>query len=589
MCKKDGKYMTIFSGIALLGGLAFFLYGMHVMSAGLEKISGGKLESTLRQMTSNPFKSLLLGAGITIAIQSSSAMTVMLVGLVNSGIMQLGQTIGVIMGSNIGTTLTAWFLSFAGINSDVVWINLLKPENFAPITAFIGILMIMAAKSSKKKDIGSILVGFSVLMYGMVLMGDAVSPLASMPEFAGLLTAFQNPFLGVIIGAVFTGIIQSSAASIGILQALSMTGSITYAMAIPIIMGLNIGTCVTSLISSIGVNRNAKRVAIVHISFNIIGTIFCMILFFIFKNIFDVTFLTSPIAPVGIALVHTIFNVITTLLLLPFTKGLEKIAYFVIKDDNSEEKYSFIDDRLLNTPAVAVSECNNQTIKMAAIAKENLISAIGLFGKYDEKTAEKIMENENALDNYEDKLGTYLVKLSGKALAYGDTKQVSKMLHTISDFERIGDHAVNILNSAREMRDKEIAFSGDGQKELRLLTKAIENILDITFEAFKNNNIELAREVEPLEQVIDGLISEVKSNHIERLQNGKCTIQLGFVLSDVLTNYERVSDHCSNVAVAIIETSSGSFDTHEYLYKVKYTGDEEFNARYKKFANEYHL
>lgn len=581
--------MDIFSVIALLGGLAFFLYGMHVMSGGLEKISGGKLESILRQMTSNPFKSLLLGAGITVAIQSSSAMTVMLVGLVNSGIMQLGQTIGVIMGSNIGTTLTAWLLSLTGINSDIVWMKLLKPENFAPIAAFIGIIMIMTCKSLKKKDIGSILVGFAVLMYGMVIMGNAVSPLASMPQFSGLLTAFKNPLLGVIIGAVFTGIIQSSAASIGILQALSMTGSITYDMAIPIIMGLNIGTCVTSLISSIGVNRNAKRVAIVHISFNIIGTVFCLCLFFILKDIFDFPFIESAIAPVGIAAVHTIFNVATTFLLLPFTDVLEKIAYFVIKEDNAEVKYTFIDDRLLNTPAVAVSESNNHTIEMADLAKANLLEAISLFDKYDERTAEQINRNEDALDNYEDKLGTYLVKLSGKAISYSDTKQVSKMLHTISDFERLGDHSVNLLLSAKEIHKKNIVFSNDAQKELHILTDALKQILDITFKAFKNNDIVLAREVEPLEQVIDGLITDIKSHHIERLQSGKCTIKMGFVLSDMLTNYERISDHCSNVAVAIIETSSGSFDTHEYLNKIKYSGDAEFNDNFKKFSKEYHL
>jgi phosphate:Na+ symporter len=581
--------MDIFSVIALLGGLAFFLYGMHVMSGGLEKISGGKLEGILRQMTSNPIKSLMLGAGITVAIQSSSAMTVMLVGLVNSGIMQLGQTIGVIMGSNIGTTLTAWLLSLAGINSSVVWIKLLKPENFAPIAAFIGIIMIMSSKSLKKKDIGSILVGFSVLMYGMVIMGQAVSPLADMPQFSGMLTAFKNPFFGVIIGAVFTGIIQSSAASVGILQALSMTGSITYSMAVPIIMGLNIGTCITSLLSSIGVNRNAKRVAVVHISFNVIGTVFCLIVFYILKNIFDFTFIEGSITPIGIAAVHSIFNIVTTLLLLPFTKVLEKIAYFVIKEDNTEVKFTFIDDRLLNTPAVAVSESNNLTIDMAALAMANLFDAISLFNKYDEKKAAKIIENEDALDNYEDKLGTYLVKLSGKAISYSDTKHVSKMLHTISDFERLGDHAVNLRGSAKEIYQKDIVFSKAAQKELNVLTKALKEILDITFKAFKNNDTVLAKEVEPLEQVIDGLIGDIKSHHIDRLQNGICTIQMGFVLSDVLTNYERVSDHCSNIAVAIIETNSGSFDTHEYLNRIKYSGDEEFNERFKEFSDVFHL
>lgn len=423
--------MDIFSVFTLCGGLAFFLYGMSVMSSGLEKAAGGRLEQLLKKMTANPFKSLLLGAGITIAIQSSSAMTVMLVGLVNSGIMELGQTVGVIMGSNIGTTLTAWILSLAGIESDTVWLRLLKPESFSPVVAFIGIILIMVSKDNRRRSAGSIMVGFAVLMYGMELMSDSVSPLADMPQFSAILTAFTNPILGVIVGAVFTGVIQSSAASVAILQALSLTGSITYGMALPIIMGQNIGTCVTALLSSIGVNRNARRVAVVHISFNLIGTLVFLVLLFGADLFLHFAFMDWVIDPVGIAMVHSIFNIATTIMLLPFSKQLVRIANIVIPDAAGEQKFTFVDSRLLATPSVAIAECNNKTIEMARIAKETIVKAISLLDVYNQEVADEVKVNEDKLDLYEDKLGTTLVQLSSKALSDTDSGRYPSQLHTI--------------------------------------------------------------------------------------------------------------------------------------------------------------
>ncbi len=581
--------MDIFSVFTLCGGLAFFLYGMNVMSAGLEKLAGGKLEQMLKQLTSNPFKSLLLGAGITIAIQSSSAMTVMLVGLVNSGIMQLGQTIGVIMGSNIGTTLTAWILSMAGIESDNLLIKMLKPESFSPLVALIGILLIMASKTDKKKSTGSILVGFAVLMYGMELMKDAMEPLTEMDGFNDILLMFNNPLLGVLVGAVFTGIIQSSAASVGILQALSLTGGVTYGMALPIIMGQNIGTCVTALLSSIGVNKNAKRVAMVHISFNLIGTLVCLIAFYLIDAFVHFAFVDTSVNPFGIAVMHTIFNVVTTVLLLPFSKLLEKIARVTIRDDDgAEEKYTFIDKRLLSTPAVALAECTNRTVKMAQIAKSTLLDAIDLLSDYNPKKDEEIRQAENDIDTYEDKLGTYLVLLSGKELTQTDSAQVSKLLHAIGDFERLGDHAVNLVRVATEINEKKLHFSPAAQEELATLTRAIRDIVALTVEAFEKNDVTLAVQVEPLEQVIDSLTAEVKNRHVHRLQAGECTIELGFVLSDLINNYERVSDHCSNIAVNLIEMEHNSFKTHQYLNEIK-TVDQSFMEMYESRKDQYRL
>ena len=584
--------MDLFSLITLAGGLAFFLYGMHVMSTGLEKMAGGKLESSLKKMTANPWKSLLLGAGITIAIQSSSAMTVMLVGLVNSGIMELGQTIGVIMGSNIGTTLTAWLLALIGIESDNFWLNLLKPENFSLIFAFVGIIFIMMSKDTRKQDIGTIFLGFAVLMFGMRLMSDAVSPLADMPQFSHLLVAFRNPLLGVLVGAVFTGIIQSSAASVGILQALALTGSITYGMAIPIIMGQNIGTCATALISSIGVSKNAKKVAIVHISFNLIGTVVCLTVFYCVNALMPLAFIDQPIGTLGIAMVHSIFNIVTTILLLPFTKQLEKIANLVLRDQETASSGTlsdtFLDERLLATPSVAISECNNLSVTMATVARDTLLQSIRATSLYEDSLGTQILKNEDTLDLYEDRLSTYLVRLSSKALSADDTKKISKMLHAIGDFERLGDHAVNILRAAKELHDKGLHFSDEATRELAVLTGAIGEILTITTDAYQKNDTNLSTRVEPLEQVIDQLIAEIKNRHIERLQRGACTIEMGFILSDLLSNYERVSDHCSNIAVAIIEVNRNSFDTHQYLNAVKY-GDKAFNQVFDQYAGKYTL
>ena len=581
--------MDIFSLFTLFGGLAFFLYGMHVMSSGLEKMAGGKLEVLLKRMTSNPFKSLALGAGITIAIQSSSALTVMLVGLVNSGIMQLGQTVGVIMGSNIGTTLTAWILSLAGIESDNFFIELLKPESFSPLIALVGIVLIMASKQTRRRDIGGILVGFAVLMYGMELMKNAVSPLADMPEFESILTAFSNPILGVVVGAVFTGVIQSSAASVGILQALSMTGGVTYGMAIPIIMGQNIGTCVTALLSSIGVNKNAKRVAVVHICFNVIGTVFCLCVFYLLNLLFHFSFVEQAISPVSIAAVHSIFNVVTTVLLLPFAKQLEKLATLLVRDKEEKEAFSFLDERILRSPAFAVAECKNLTNQMALLAKENLMTAFHLVEQYDPKSADRLQKVEKQVDEYEDKLGTCLVKISSKELSDDDSKEVSKLLHSIGDWERLSDHAVNLLKTAKEIHDKKVDFSDQAAHELKTVVAALTEIIDITTQAFTQDDRKLARKVEALEQTIDGLIDQIKDRHITRLQSGECTIELGFVLSDLLTNYERISDHCSNIAVAMIQIRKAVFDTHRYLQEVKHSGRPEFENLLSEYQAKYAL
>ena len=561
--------MDIFSVFTLCGGLAFFLYGMTVMSKSLEKMAGGKLERMLKRMTSNPFKSLLLGAGITIAIQSSSAMTVMLVGLVNSGVMELGQTIGVIMGSNIGTTLTAWILSLTGIESESVFVNLLKPENFSPLIALAGILLIMGSKRQRRRDVGRIMMGFAILMYGMELMSDAVSPLAEMPQFAGLLTAFENPLLGVLVGAVLTGIIQSSAASVGILQALAMTGSITYGMAIPVIMGQNIGTCVTALISSIGVNRNAKRVAVVHISFNVIGTAVCLILFYGGDLLFHFAFMDRAVGAVGIAFCHTAFNVFTTILLLPFSRQLEKLARRLVRTEDAKESFAFLDPLLLRTPGAAVSESVSVAGRMGQAARENMCLAVDQLSQYSRERETQILRNEDHLDVYEDRLSSYLVEVSQHGLSEGDNRTVSRLLHAIGDFERIGDHAVNIQESAQELHAKELRFSDSAREELQVVLTAMDDILDLTLRSFLGPDLEAARRVEPLEETMDQLIEEIRTRHIQRLQTGQCTVQLGFVLSDLLTNIERVSDHCSNIAVSVIQEQEGTVYHHAYLQEVK--------------------
>ncbi|MDE6880163.1 MAG: Na/Pi cotransporter family protein [Oscillospiraceae bacterium] len=583
--------MDIFSLFTLCGGIAFFLYGMSLMSSRLEKLAGGRLEQLLKKMTSTPMKGLLLGAGITIAIQSSGAVTVMLVGLVNSGIMELGQSIGVIMGSNVGTTLTAWILSLSGIESDSIWLQMLKPENFAPLVALAGVILRTVHKTGRRHSTGSIMVGFAILMYGTTMMKNAVSPLADMPEFTAILTAFTNPFIGVAVGAVLTAVLHSSAASVGILQALSLTGSITYSMALPIIMGQNIGTCMTALMSSIGGNRNARRVSVIHVSFNLIGTAIGLLVFYGSGMFVSYAFMDWLIDPWGIAVVHSVFNIATTLLLLPFTRQLEKLAYLVVREDAAEknEKQSFLDERLLNTPSVAIAECANKTVDMAHLAEETILRSLSLLDSYDEKVAEEVVRNEDRLDLYEDRLGTVLVKLSGKALSDEDSRNVSKQLHTIGDFERIGDHAVNLLKTAQEIHDKSIQFSGPAREEMQTLFSALREILEVTTRAFAGGDLAMAAKVEPLEQVIDYLISEIKSNHISRLQKGDCTIEMGFVLSDLLTNCERVSDHCSNIAVAQIETAQNAYQAHEYLSGVKSAGNEVFQSAFSTYRQRYKL
>ena len=582
--------MDIFSLIMVAGGLAFFLYGMSIMSTGLERMAGGKLEKLLKSMTDNVFKSLLLGAGITIAIQSSSATTVMLVGLVNSGIMTIEQSVGIIMGSNVGTTLTAWLLSLVGLESSNMFLKLLKPENFSLIFALIGILLIMTSKKQKKKSIGSILIGFAILMYGMKLMSDAVAPLADMPEFAQVLTAFRNPLIGVLIGALVTGIIQSSAASVGILQALALTGTITYGMAIPIIMGQNIGTCVTSLISSIGVNKNAKKVSVVHISFNLIGTVVFMIIYSVCRGLLEVSLLASPINSFGIAVVHSIFNIGTTVILVPFNKLLVLIADFVIPGNGEDEESTIIlDERLLATPSIAISEANSAAAEMARIAKSEIIRALDIMVKYDEDKAEEIVHLENRLDSYEDAVGSYMVKLNGTQLSEADSLESNKILYAIGDFERLGDHGVNIMYSIRKAYEANLEFTDDAKEEIAVLVDAVKEIVYLATQAYIGNNIETAICVEPLEQVIDNIVFSMKSRHMVRLKEGKCSIDMGFILQDILLNCSRISDHCSNIAAAVIEIyERHSYDTHKYLNTVK-SGDKIFDNLFEDYSEKYSI
>ena len=582
--------MNLFSVLTMIGGLVFFLFGMNVMSGSLEKMAGGKLEHLLRKMTANPLVSIALGAVITVAVQSSSATTVMLVGLVNSGLMKLSQTLFVIYGANIGTTITSWILSLSGIQSDSTLLQMLKPENFSPLVALVGILMLMISKNDKKKSIGTVFVGFAVLIYGMTMMSSAVAPLADSPSFSRLLVQFNNPLLGMLIGTLFTGVIQSSAATIGILQALSMTGSLTNGMIIPIVMGANIGTCATSMISCIGTNRKAKQVALIHLSIKIIGTAVWLSVFCLVNALVKWPFVTAAASPFSIALVHSVFNILTTVLLIPFTRSLERLICRILPDSKTASKQDepFLDERLLKSPSVAVVESNSCSKKMGFMARDNVLLSMGMFEHFSEKTAEQINETEERLDSYEDKLGTYLVRLSAEALSQHDSQVVSKMLHAIGDFERLGDHALNLLRSAREMHDKEIVFTAPAQQELGVLTAAIREILRLTCDAYKSSDTAIAARVEPLEQVIDGLISRIRGNHINRLRSGECSIESGFILSDVLTNYERISDHCSNVAVAVIEVEQNSFDTHKYLNGVKF-GNHEFNVYYDDYSRQFSL
>lgn len=559
------------------------------MSQGLEKLAGSKLELILKKMTSHPLKSLFLGVGITTVIQSSSAVTVMLVGLVNSGLMDLGNTVGVIMGSNIGTTVTAWILSLVGIQGDNIFVKLLKPESFSPILAFIGILMTMIAKSEKKKDVGTILIGFAILMYGMEFMSGAVKPLSNSPDFTSIITAFTNPLLGVLAGLVLTAIIQSSSASVGILQALSLTGQITYGVAIPIIMGQNIGTCVTALISSIGVNKNAKRVAVIHILFNLIGTAIFMTIYCICFYAIDLTIIEKQAGPVGIAICHSIFNIGTSLLLLPFSNWLVKIAKKTIKTGAPKKEASFLDERILATPAIALTESVSKTVDMARITEESVHKAVELLHQFDEEKVKQIYELEKEVDKYEDRLGNYLVKLSACDLTEQDRVQISKLLHSIGDFERISDHAANLSEVAKEMKEKNTKFSEAAYKELDVLTKAVKAVVELTVDVFENSDGDAAYKIEPLEEVIDDLVETIKLNHVKRLQKGNCTIVQGFIMSDILTNYERISDHCSNIALGIIEISKTSFESHAYVNKLVSSDDPKFRRYFNEFKEKYSI
>ena len=582
--------MTVFNVFSLLGGLALFLFGMDIMGKALEKQAGGQLQKILSKLTDNPLKGFFLGLCVTAVIQSSSATTVMVVGFVNSGIMELHQAIGVIMGSNVGTTVTSWILSLSGLQGDSLLINLLKPTSFSPLLAFIGILLYMC-KSEKKKGVGTILIGFSVLMTGMTAMSNAVLPLQNEAWFTSLFTRFSNPLLGVLVGALVTGIIQSSSASVGILQALSATGVITYGSAIPIIMGQNIGTCVTALISSVGANKNARRAAMVHLYFNIIGVTLFLAVFYGANLLLDFAFVNETVTAWGIAVIHSIFNLTATAVLLPFANGLEKLAILTIPDDAEKESFALLDERLLNTPAVAVERARAATADMAELARVGVVQAMSLTHKWDDSLAQKVREEEEKVDKYEDALGTYLVKLSSREMSHADSQSVNTLLHTISDFERISDHSVNVLHSAEEIYTKSIEFSKDAQEELQVLEGAVQDVLSRTTDAFRKGDLHMAGKVEPLETVVDELVRAIKARHVARLQTGSCSIEYGFVLEDLLTNYERVCDHCSNVAVSQIEVAQDSFDTHAYLNDLRYGNEtkesEQFQRRLDRYRERY--
>lgn len=590
--------MDIFGVLSLIGGLAIFLYGMDLLGEGLTGASGGKLEKILEKLTSNPLKAVLLGAGVTAVIQSSSATTVMVVGFVNSGIMKLSQAVGVIMGANIGTTITSWILSLTGIESSNIFISLLKPTSFSPVLAAVGIVFLMFLKKDSLKNPGKIMIGFALLMYGMDAMSSSVAPLAEVPQFASILTAFSNPVLGMLAGMLFTAIIQSSSASVGILQALCSTGILSYATALPIIMGQNIGTCVTALLSSIGATKNGKRAAIIHLYFNVIGTVTFMIVFYALNAVIHFSFLNLTAQEFGIAVIHTAFNIITTAYLLPLRKVLEKLAYATIKLDDNEKRimdsrsgneFALLDDRFLEAPSLAVEHCKQVINKMADISRESLFISMSLIGGYDEEQALRVGELETRVDKYEDALGTYIMKISTKNLKKEDSEMLNVMLHCIGDFERISDHACNLCDSARELQQKNMQFSPKAETELDILSSAVREAVDISFDAFKSNNKNEADKVEPLEELIDTLSVELKARHIRRLREGKCTIELGFAHSDILNNLERVADHCSNIAVDVIQSDQLEFDAHEYLDRIKNKDNQQFARDYKAYKEKYRL
>lgn len=583
--------MDIFGVFALVGGLALFLFGMDAMGKGLEKLSGGRLERLLEKLTSNRLKAVALGTLVTGIIQSSSATTVMVVGFVNSGIMKLTQAVGIIMGANIGTTITSWILSLSSIEGDSFLLKLMKPSSFAPILALIGIILLMFCKSEKKKNIGTILVGFAILMTGMDQMSAAVKPLKDVPEFTNILLMFSNPILGMLAGLVLTAVIQSSSASVGILQALCVTGAVPFGTALPIIMGQNIGTCVTAIISSIGTSKNAKRAAAVHLYFNVIGTVVFMVVFYAIHAVIPFGFMELAADAKGIATVHSLFNVGATLLLLPFAKGLEKLAVITIKDSKEDQEkeniFKALDVRFLDTPSIALEQCKKLTDDMARITKDSLFGAIELLDNYSEKREKELVEMETLVDRYEDEVGAYLMKVSSRDLSNKDSHTVNTLLHSIGNWERISDHALNICDAAREIYEKKISFSKAATEELAVYTRAIKDILNMTVEAFEYDDISMAKKVEPLEEVIDDINLMIKNRHVQRLRAGECTIELGFVLNDILTNYERVSDHCSNVAVTIIQTEDYDVEAHQYIGRLK--DEDEFKRAIELVQREYRL
>lgn len=589
--------MDFFDLLNLIGGLALFLYGMEVMGDGLKKVSGGKLEMILEKLTSNKLKAVLLGAGVTAVIQSSSATTVMVVGFVNSGIMKLSQAVGVILGANLGTTVTAWMLSLTELQGSNIFFQLLKPTSFSPVLAIIGVAFLTMSKRAKQKDAAAIMIGFAVLMFGMDTMSSTVEPLTQLPEFNRVLLTISNPVLGMLVGLALTAIIQSSSASIGILQALCITGAVSYSTAIPIIMGQNVGACAPALISSAGAGKNAKRAALIHLFYNIIKTVGFMAVFYTLNSIFHFGFLSQPASALGVAFIHTAFNLAALVIMVPISSVLEKLTYMAIPQDEEETQdqvYSkgeiqILDARFLNTPGVALEQCKNAAVRMADYAREGLFLAIQLLNKYEKKSAERVIWLEELVDHYEDELGSYLVKLSSKHLTEKDSQELSVLLHCIGDFERISDHAINIMESAREMYEKELSFSKKAQEELTVFTKALKDIVNTSVHVFQEEDLVLAAMVEPMEEVIDYLNSEIKKRHIKRLRKGKCTIEMGFVLSDISTNYERVSDHCSNVAICLLQLNEERFETHGYQESISSQTNAAFASEVKRFKEQYQL
>ena len=588
--------MDFFDLLTMIGGLALFLYGMNLLGDGLTKVSGGRMEMILEKLTNNPIKAVLIGAGVTAVIQSSSATTVMVVGFVNSGIMKLQQAVGIIMGANIGTTITSWILGLSGIESDAFFVQLLKPSSFSPVLALIGVIIIMFSKSEKKKNLSLILIGFAILMTGMDTMSAAVKPLRDVPEFTSILTKFSNPLAGMLAGVVLTAVIQSSSASVGILQALCATGALSFGAAIPIIMGQNIGTCVTAMISSIGAKKNAKRAALIHLYFNIIGTIAFMVVFYLINAFVKFPFLNEAADAWGIAVVHSVFNVCATIVLLPFSKMLVKLATLSVADDavetektHAETVLSILDSRFLDVPSLAVEQARNAAEEMAVLAEEAMNTAMELLTNYDKLKAKRVVELEREVDIFEDQIGTYLVKVSSKDLSERDSHTLSVILHAIGDFERISDHARNVMEAAKEMHEKDLVFSEKAQAELDVFKKAIHDIIRMAMMSFIENDLSLAKQVEPLEEVIDSLNMEIKARHVKRLRKGKCTIELGFILADITTNFERVSDHCSNIAVCLLEVNENEFDTHAYVRAMKKDDNIEFKSKVLAYEKRYQL